>query len=969
MQHYFSQASRISLQIAFTLTLVVMSSCGEEQITNSQQPNADQDPQALLALTGSIQINSSGSACTPATQGNTSQVGWTQVGTVNGPFTISATGEASWKGVGSRANPDGIINDSGNYNGYSILLPPTLHMALIGRINQGAPFPVGSNFSSSQRGITATGVLELRVNDTCQTDNAGSYSVTTTGVSTSPTTPPPTSPSPTLTVVRNTNGIVSSNPPGNITCGNGAQANSCTQSFQLPVSITLRATPNPGYIVDRWSGGCVSLGGNNDVCIVEVNNSHEVSVFYKLGELPSCSITVADSNPALVGGKIPQRGATLTFDIRPSNGARVLRESSPFVEFNYNAGSTFRRFEATVINSENRYGYCSVEVEQLGGTEPILNVTRTAQGVVRSTNGGIACGNQESSCSQEFSSPTRVELQATPNPGYEVFGWNGCTTSNSNTCVVQVSSPQLVSPYFRPVAPTCSLSIEGGLLANGKIPQAGANLSFAVTSSSGATVTELSVNPSSVSLFSSLNPLRMRINANSGTSERPLVFQATVTDFYRRTASCTITVQQAAPLPPPTPPPLNGGWSPWSSCDKKCGGGTQTRTCTNPSPANGGLSCSGANTQICNTQSCPPPTCEPCQGSCKHSDTETPVCKDEVTAHVLLVNKKRNIEQMLGFEEKTLATLRRQASDAKSTLDNSKKALKAIGTVISKVSKNAYDVGDRCKLPGAIMNSFGMTELECRNKGGQFFPKVPSRVNRVCYNPTKVTVHTPQTVGALAYNLLDAASPDFNCTSPIGNVFKAIDNPQPDTMCKASLTTLKALTGVNVPIRLTPSGCVDPKETTIKCAEAVLGSAAEVSFSCPGPKVFKALTKCKIWSPAMVAGGMAASIGSFVFDNLLCPWGFTRVIAHDKLVELEEVEFRLEALIPELEKVHVNSLEELKAQEGEVAVSKKMLREVQTQIFSAAKKMNACVFRENITLKQLKNMRVQCGLLPKVNLP
>ena len=51
---------------------------------------------------------------------------------------------------------------------------------------------------------------------------------------------------------------------------------------------------------------------------------------------------------------------------------------------------------------------------------------------------------------------------------------------------------------------------------------------------------------------------------------------------------------------------VNGGWSGWSSCSVTCGGGTQTRTCTNPRPANGGANCSGASSRACNTQACPP---------------------------------------------------------------------------------------------------------------------------------------------------------------------------------------------------------------------------------------------------------------------------------------------------------------------------------------------------------------------------
>ncbi len=50
----------------------------------------------------------------------------------------------------------------------------------------------------------------------------------------------------------------------------------------------------------------------------------------------------------------------------------------------------------------------------------------------------------------------------------------------------------------------------------------------------------------------------------------------------------------------------NGDFSAWGSCSLACGGGTQSRTCTNPTPSTNppGLTCSGSSTQACNTFSC-----------------------------------------------------------------------------------------------------------------------------------------------------------------------------------------------------------------------------------------------------------------------------------------------------------------------------------------------------------------------------
>ena len=52
------------------------------------------------------------------------------------------------------------------------------------------------------------------------------------------------------------------------------------------------------------------------------------------------------------------------------------------------------------------------------------------------------------------------------------------------------------------------------------------------------------------------------------------------------------------------PQPIHGGWGVWNECSVTCGGGIQTRTCTNPRPQNGGSGCVGADTRHCGMLPC-----------------------------------------------------------------------------------------------------------------------------------------------------------------------------------------------------------------------------------------------------------------------------------------------------------------------------------------------------------------------------
>ncbi|MFO0764402.1 MAG: leucine-rich repeat protein [Candidatus Gracilibacteria bacterium] len=94
--------------------------------------------------------------------------------------------------------------------------------------------------------------------------------------------------------------------------------------------------------------------------------------------------------------------------------------------------------------------------------------------------------------------------------------------------------------------------------------------------------------------------------AVNGSASGSALINPTTTSTYRITCSDDAGRQmQKSVSVTVTPPPIPGGWSSFGACQTSC---TKTRTCTNPTPQNGGLTCQndaqGGATVSCNDGQC-----------------------------------------------------------------------------------------------------------------------------------------------------------------------------------------------------------------------------------------------------------------------------------------------------------------------------------------------------------------------------
>jgi len=198
--------------------------------------------------------------------------------------------------------------------------------------------------------------------------------------------------------------------------------------------------------------------------------------------------------------------------------------------------------------------------------------------------------------------------------GYTFAGWNTATngTGTDYSAGGTYSANAAVTLYPKWTLSNYTLTVNKvGLGYVGSIYDGGAAISC------GATCSKTATYGTSISLQAS-NGLGYTFTGWSGcTATGPPGGGPQIFCSVFLASNTTVTATFVAN------PPVNGGWSDWSAKDNTCGySGTQTRTCTNPSPAYSGAACSGDSTQSYTNVACPVnASCNPTHYNCNSGST------------------------------------------------------------------------------------------------------------------------------------------------------------------------------------------------------------------------------------------------------------------------------------------------------------------------------------------------------------
>jgi uncharacterized repeat protein (TIGR02543 family) len=238
--------------------------------------------------------------------------------------------------------------------------------------------------------------------------------------------------------------------PGGIACGR-----TCTASFSTDSSVTLAATPTPGWSFAGWTVGCTGTAA----CSIVMDNPRTVTATFAPPE------TVHALSVATAGGSVTsdvpgvECGAACVAAFGAGVDVTLTPSSGPVVWGGACTGS-----DACVVSMTSAKAV-TASIAGAALERVPLAVGKTGKGSIVGSSPEIACGE---TCGALLAIGARTTLQAIPDPGWTFAGWSG-------SC--------------RGVAATCTLTLRAAASAVASFVEAGTLFPLAVTKVGHGTVT------------------------------------------------------------------------------------------------------------------------------------------------------------------------------------------------------------------------------------------------------------------------------------------------------------------------------------------------------------------------------------------------------------------------------------------------------------------------------------------------
>ncbi|OQW92773.1 MAG: hypothetical protein BWK78_00620, partial [Thiotrichaceae bacterium IS1] len=263
----------------------------------------------------------------------------------------------------------------------------------------------------------------------------------------------------TVTISPNTmtGGVTGGTSLGSINCGSGGV---CSQQLTPNASVTLTATPAPGYSFNGWSGACTNT---TRACTISMTSAKTVTATFT--EMPKYRLSVTVS-PNTSSGKVTSSFGGLNCgndssvcNVNLGGDVKLTAIPSPGYSFKEWSGGVCTGTATTCMVNMNAPK--SVTATFFASSYQLSLSTTIEKGaispftgnapVIQSSPAGINCGNNTGNvCNYLFARDSKVTLNITISDSQFVFSaWGGaCAGKTQNDCSVNMTAAQTVTATF-----------------------------------------------------------------------------------------------------------------------------------------------------------------------------------------------------------------------------------------------------------------------------------------------------------------------------------------------------------------------------------------------------------------------------------------------------------------------------------------------------------------------------------------